>query len=159
PKRLIATGIDAPSTFSNRRAGPPPLTARSAISAISRRGETRSRTRARSPSDSSAARNSERFRNAIPSALPPPSAAGGAREGGAAFDPAGVGSSRVEDGRRRVGGEPAADLERQRAEPLESGEGDGVARPGRAVLELEGDADRPRRPPLRQQRDRVHALR
>ena len=39
-----------PSTFSNRSAGPPDLTARSAISAISSRGDTRSRIRRSSPS-------------------------------------------------------------------------------------------------------------
>ena len=49
-KTLIATGIEEPSTFSKRSAGPPPLTARSAISGISRRGDTFSFTRTRSPS-------------------------------------------------------------------------------------------------------------
>jgi len=60
-KRLIATGILEPETFSKRMAGPPPLTARSAISAISRTGDTSRETRTSSPCASSALRKSVRF--------------------------------------------------------------------------------------------------
>ena len=61
PNALIATGISEPSTFSKRRAGPPAFTHRSAISEISHRGDTRCRMRTRSPSASSARRNSPRL--------------------------------------------------------------------------------------------------
>ena len=40
PKRFITRGKSDPSTFSNRRAGPPSLTVRDAISVISSSGET-----------------------------------------------------------------------------------------------------------------------
>ncbi len=56
PKRLIATGIEAPWTRSKRRAGPCFLTTRSAISVISRTGETSAAMRRNSPSLSSAFR-------------------------------------------------------------------------------------------------------
>ncbi len=48
-KRLMATGIVEPATFSKNSAGPSPLTARSAISAISRAAETSRRMRTSSP--------------------------------------------------------------------------------------------------------------
>ena len=49
PKRFITRGKSDPSTFSNRRAGPPSFIVRDAISVISRSGETSAFILLRSP--------------------------------------------------------------------------------------------------------------
>src|SRR5208282_5909848 len=63
PNRLVTTGIEAPGTFSNRRAGPSARSTRWVTSVISRSRETGRVTRTRSPRDSRAVRNSPSERN------------------------------------------------------------------------------------------------
>ena len=60
PNRLVSTGIEKPSTFSNSTAGPLSASSRVWISVISSTGETGSRTRTRAPRASRWAMNSRR---------------------------------------------------------------------------------------------------
>jgi hypothetical protein len=60
PKRLTSTGMEWPTTFSNRTAGPPSARSRVWISVISSTGETGAATRTRRPSRSSREMKSRR---------------------------------------------------------------------------------------------------
>ena len=144
-KTLIATGRLEPSTFSKSSAGPAGLDR-----AVGDLGDLEPRRDALADADEIALRPRARLRNADrlryamrlpyrgPAAMRPAAAIGTSASMRPTSRPRALWTDRL-----GVGGERAADLEGQHAEPLEGRERDGVARPRRAVLDLEGEADRP----------------
>src|SRR5262245_24418941 len=135
-KRLIATGIVEPRTFSKRSAGAPPLTARSAISEISRCGETSVETRASSPSRSRASRKAARFRYATAPGL-------WTRPGkDLRLDRADDVPAHVAHQGMPVARERRAGARGYESQPLEKTDRHRIAPADRTVFHLESDSDR-----------------